>query len=299
MAHRVSHGYVVRGGGEFLVWAAGDFENFLADKPDITTRKEWRAQLMAVTRHLLARQWPLRIHATYDESFNHILDVFEEADALEKAAGRRGFDGIRFCIDHAETATAPTIQRVHRLRGGIATQSRMAYAGEYFLERYGREAAERAPAFGDMLEAGIPVGLGSDATRVSSYNPWVSLYWAVTGKTVGGTSLLSAKHRLSRAKALELHTVGSAWFSQEEDIKGRITPGQLADLSVLSEDYFQVAPERIRSIESVLTVTGGRVVYGAGPFAERNLALPPLEPSWSPVNRFGGYQTAALAEGGR
>lgn len=292
MADGLEEGYVVRGGGEFLVWAAGDFENFLAERPDITERERWRPQLMAVTRHLLANEWPLRIHATYDESINHILDVFEEADELERGEGRKGLRGIRWAIDHAETAMPETIDRVRRLSGGIATQSRMAYAGEYFIERYGKSLAGRAPAFGDMLDAGIPVGLGSDATRVSSYNPWVTLYWAVTGKSVGGTPLLNERHRVSRAKALELHTLGSAWFSQEERIKGRIAPGQLGDLTVLSDDYFEIGAEGIRNIESVLTVTGGEIVYGAGDFAKLKPELPTIEPTWSPVSAFGGYQTA-------
>lgn len=286
----LDHGFEVEGGGEFLVWAAGDYENFLAPRPDITTRMDWRPQLMEVTRHLLSHGWPLRIHATYDESINHIMGVFEEADALERAEGRAGFGGIRWAIDHAETASAETLARVGRLGGGIATQARMAYAGEDFLDRYGPEAAARAPAFRDIIEAGLPLGLGSDATRVSSYNPWVSLYWATTGKSIGGTQLLDARHRLSREEALHSHTVGSAWFSQEEDVKGRLAPGQFADLTVLSDDYFAVGDEELRRIESVLTVTGGKVVYGADAFSDLNPELPPILPEWSPVRVFGGYQ---------
>lgn len=291
-AKSLTDGYVVRGGGEFLVWAAGDFENFLDDRPDITTRDRWREQLMDVTRELLANAWPLRIHATYDESVNAIMDVFEAAHRAELDAGRAGFGGIRWAIDHGETLVPDTIARVKALGGGIATQSRMAYAGEYFVERYGQKMAERAPPYRDIIDAGVPLGLGSDATRVSSYNPWNTLYWATTGKSVGGTQLLGSRHRLSRAEALYLHTVGSAWFSQEEQAKGRLAPGQLADLAVLSDDYFAVGAEQIRAIESVLTVTGGRVVYGTDDFASLVDTLPPLQPEWSPVRQFGGYQTA-------
>jgi predicted amidohydrolase YtcJ len=130
-----------------------------------------------------------------------------------------------------------------------------------------------------MLEAGIQVGAGTDATRVASYNPWISLYWMVTGRTVGGTQLALPENRLSREEALRLYTVGSAWFSGEEEAKGRIAPGQFADFAILSADYMTVPEEQIRRIESVLTVTGGDVVYSAGPFTTFAPApLPPVSP---------------------
>jgi hypothetical protein len=142
-----------------------------------------------------------------------------------------------------------------------------------------------------MLQAGIPVGAGTDAMRVASYNPWISLYWMVAGKTVGGMQLASPENRLSREEALRLYTVGSAWFSGEEEAKGRIAPGQLADFAILSADYMAVPEEQIRRIESVLTVTGGDVVYSAAPFTTLiPEMLPPVSPAWSPVAAFGGYQ---------
>jgi predicted amidohydrolase YtcJ len=142
-----------------------------------------------------------------------------------------------------------------------------------------------------MLDAGLTVGAGTDATRVASYNPWISLYWMVTGKTVGGMQLASPENRLSREEALRLYTLGSAWFSGEEEQKGRIAPGQLADFAILSADYMTVPEEQIRRIESVLTVTGGDVVYSADPFTMfASEQLPPVSPAWSPVAAFGGYQ---------
>lgn len=76
-----------------------------------------------------------------------------------------------------------------------------------------------------MLAMGLPVGAGTDATRVASYNPWVSLYWLSTGKTMGGLSLYPEANRLDRETALKLWTQGSAWFSGEGDVKGTIAPG--------------------------------------------------------------------------
>lgn len=289
MADELAHGFVVEGGGEFLVWSAGDFENWLADQPDITTREGWREQLMAVTRHLLEVRWPIRIHATYDESVGHIMDVFEEAHALEQEAGRPGFDGIRWAIDHAETVGRENLERIAALGGGVAVQARMAYAGEYFVEHYGAEAAASAPPIRDMIELGIPVGAGTDATRVASYNPWEALEWLVTGRTVGGLETRNERNQLERLEALHLYTVGSAWFSGEEALKGRIAPGQFADIAVLSHDYKSVPADSIGDIESVLTIVGGNVSYGAQEFESLQPELPAISPEWSPTKVFGGY----------
>ena len=140
-----------------------------------------------------------------------------------------------------------------------------------------------------MLELGVPVGAGTDATRVASYNPWVSLYWLVTGKTVGGSSMYPDKNRLSREEALRLYTQGSSWFSSESGKKGAIAPGQLADLVALTDDYFSVPEENIKGIESVLTVAGGKVVHATDEFASLAPPAIPILPEWSPVKVFGGY----------
>jgi predicted amidohydrolase YtcJ len=276
------NGYVFEGAGEVLVWSAADFEDFMAAPVELGPQME--RELAAVTRLIASKQWPIRQHATYDRSISRILDVFEP---IFKETGYQA----RWGIDHAETISPRNIARIKAMGGGIAIQDRLAFAGEFFVERYGAEAATHAPPIRQMLDAGIPVGAGTDATRVASYNPWISLYWMVTGKTVGGMQLASPENRLSREEALRLYTVGTAWFSGEEDAKGRIAPGQLADFAILSADYMTVPEEQIRRIESVLTVTGGDVVYSAGPFATFTPEpLPPVSPAWSPVAAFGGYQ---------
>lgn len=246
------NGYVTEGAGENLVWSAGDFENFMAERPELKQGME--GELRAVVRLLAEKGWPIRIHATYDQSITRILDVLEP---VFKETGYKA----RWAIDHAETAKPETLARIKAMGGGIAIQDRMAFAGELFAERYGKEAAAEAPPVRRMLDLGIPVGAGTDATRVSSYNPWVSLAWMVTGKTVGGMRLASDENLLTREEALRLYTIGSAWFSGDEERKGRIKPGQFADFAILTEDYFAVPESRIRAIESVLTVTGGDVVY--------------------------------------
>jgi predicted amidohydrolase YtcJ len=116
----------------------------------------------------------------------------------------------------------------------------------------------------------------------------------VTGKTAGGTQVASPATRLSREEALRLYTKGSAWFSGGEDVKGNLSPGQYADFAVLSADYLSVPDDQIPRIESLLTVTGGDVVYAAPPFeALSPKQLPPVSPAWSPVALFGGYQHGA------
>lgn len=278
--------YRFNGAGEMLVFSAADFEDFLEPRPDLPASME--GELEAVVELLASHRWPFRIHATYDESIRRFLDVFEEVD--RKVPLR----GLRWWLDHAETISPSSIDRVAALGGGVAVQHRMAYQGEYFKGRYGEEAARHAPPMRRLLASGIPVGGGTDATRVASYNPWVGLYWLVSGRTIGGTELTTEAERLSREEALRLYTAQNAWFSGEDGRKGSIEVGQLADLAVLSDDYFTVPEERIKSIESLLTVLGGKIVHGAGPFSGE--APPPLpwSPGWAPPATYGGYKAAAV-----
>jgi predicted amidohydrolase YtcJ len=277
--------YRMNGAGEMLVYSAADFEDFLEPRPDLPASLE--AELTRVVTLLAEKRWPFRIHATYDETITRVLDVYE---AVNREVS---FDGLHWFIDHAETISARNLERVKRLGGGIAVQDRMAFQGEYFVDRYGPQAAAHAPPVRTMLAMGVPVGAGTDATRVSSYNPWLALYWLVTGNTVGGTALYPEANRLDRMEALRLFTVGSSWFSSEEGQKGAIVPGQLADVAVLSADYFAIPDEEIKRLESVLTVVGGTVVYGAGDFARLSPPPLPVSPDWSPVAVYGGYAHAA------
>jgi predicted amidohydrolase YtcJ len=280
--------YRHNGAGEMLVFSAADFEDFLEPRPDLPQGME--AELEQVVRHLVSQRWPFRLHATYDESISRMLDVFEKVDR------EIPFAGLRWMFDHAETISERNIDRVRALGGGIAIQHRMAFQGEYFVERYGAEAAQTTPPIKRMLDAGIPVGAGTDATRVASYNPWTALYWLVSGRTVGGLRLYDHASRLDRHTALELWTAGSAWFSSEQGHKGRIQAGMLADLAVLTDDYFKVDEAAIKAIESLLTVVGGKLVYGAGPFTAYGPPAIPVLPEWSPVARVPGHYRPAPAQ---
>lgn len=276
----------LNGAGEMLVFSAADFEDFLWPRPDLAATME--QELEPVVRLLAENRWPWRLHATYDESIRRFLDVFERVNRDVPLAG------IPWFFDHAETVSESSLERIRALGGGVAVQHRMAYQGEYFLARYGREATAQTPPVRKMLQMGLPVGAGTDATRVASYNPWVALRWLTTGRTVGGTALYGDENLLNREEALRLYTHGSAWFSGDQDRKGTLEPGQLGDLAILSHDYFSVPDQQLAQITSVMTVLGGRVVYGAEEFSGFDPGVPEVSPDWSPVRQFGGYQTGTL-----
>jgi predicted amidohydrolase YtcJ len=241
------------------------------------------SQLQPVIQLLAEKAWPFRLHATYDETIKRALTVYEAIHA------ETPINHLHWFFDHAETISDKSIERVQKLGGGIAIQNRMAFQGEYFIKRYGIEKTQCTPPINKMLEAGIPVGLGTDATRVSSYNPWVCLYWLTTGKTVGGTTLYQKDNILSREKALELYTKGSAWFSKEEEKKGSFLPNQFADFAVLSKDFFSIPDEEIKNLYALMTIVGGKIVYACEKFATHNPPLPPVSPDWSPIKYYGTY----------
>ncbi|MED1861008.1 amidohydrolase [Brevibacillus reuszeri] len=282
--------YRHNGAGEMLVYSAADFEDFVEPRPELPAVLE--NDLFGVTRHLVQQRWPFRLHATYGESISRFLDVFERVNKEVP------FKDLRWILDHAETIREKDLERVVALGGSIAVQNRMAFQGEYFVDRYGAEAAESSPPITKMLTAGLRVGVGTDATRVASYNPWVALYWLVTGKTLGGLSLYPASNRLDRHQALRMYTSGNAWFSREEDVKGKIKTGQYADLSILSDNFLQVPEEEIKRIESVFTVVGGKIVYGSLEFQRLSPAAPKASPDWAPHNYFGGYYKDSNHGGG-
>jgi predicted amidohydrolase YtcJ len=279
--------YRHNGAGEMLVYSAADFEDFRVIRPDLPANME--SVLEPVVRLLAEHRWPWRLHATYDESIGRALDVFERVNKDIP------FDGLHWLFDHCETISDRNIDRIAALGGGIAIQHRMAFQGEYFVERYGATAAARTPPIRRMLESGVHVGAGTDATRVASYNPWVCMSWLVTGRTVGGHTLYPAANRLTREEALRLWTQANTWFSTEVGKKGEIKVGQLADLAVLSDDYFAVPEERIAAITSELTLLGGKPVHASGDFSDLAPPLPAPLPEWSPVKYYGGYQHSQVA----
>ena len=116
---------------------------------------------------------------------------------------------------------------------------------------------------------GVPIGAGTDAHRVASYNPFTALQWFLDGKTVAGNAIRGPEETPGRAEALRLYTLGSSWFSFDETQRGSLEAGKLADLAVLSKDYMTAPVDQIGGIESLLTIVGGKIVYAAPPFQQK------------------------------
>lgn len=214
---------------------------------------------------------------------DRMLNVFEKVNRDTP------FNGLRWFFDHAETITDAELVRVKALGGGVAVQFRMYFQGELYTKMYGQPKTQ-LPPIKKMLAMGIPVGMGTDAPRISTYNPWMAIHWLVTGKTIGGMQFWPKEQVLDRFTALKLYTSGSAWFSGDQEHKGKLIKGMYADLVILSDDYFSVSLEKLKAISSLMTIVNGKVVYASGAYGRLNPPIPEVIPSWSPVKHFGGYQ---------
>ena len=277
----MANGYAMEGAGENLIATGADFENFL--EPRIVLPPDMESDLEPIIRLLVKNRWPFRLHATYGESIDRMLNVFEKVNKDTP------FNGLRWFFDHAETITDPELVRVKALGGGVAVQFRMYFQGELYTKMYGRPKTQ-LPPIKKMLAMGIPVGMGTDAPRISTYNPWMALHWLLTGKTIGGMQFWPKDQVLDKFTALQLYTSGSAWCSGEQDVKGKLIKGMYADMVILSDDYFTAGTENIKHITALLTVVNGKVVYASGKYAAQIPAIASAIPAWSPVNYYGGYQ---------
>lgn len=280
--------YRMIGAGEYVAWAAGDVTNFAKDFSAPPPVME--AQFGAVARYLARSRWPFRQHTSFDVTAQRVLGVLEEV--------HREFPltGLRWGLDHCETLQPKTLERVARLGGSINIQNRMSLDGEAFAKKYGAAAAADAPPVARIREMDIPLACGTDGNRATSYNPWIGVHWLVTGRTLGGAKLQSDRNLLDRAEALRLYASGGAWMSSEDGKKGALGVGKLADLVVLSADYFSIADEQIKQLESLLTMVGGRVVYGAGPYSRLSPPLPPVAQDWLPLKNYGQYYNRAALD---
>ncbi|MCS3795430.1 amidohydrolase [Niastella sp. OAS944] len=274
--------YFIEGGGENLVASGADFENFNKPRPELSPAME--KQLKDVITLLVKNHWPFRLHATYDETITRFLNVIEEVNR------ELPLNGLPWLFDHAETVSEENLKRIKALNGGISIQHRMAFQGENFVARYGKQAAQNTPPIRKMLDMGIKVGAGTDGTRVASYNPWIALYWLTTGKTVGGNNYTGNENKLDRISALKLYTQGSASLINQDKDRGTLKKGYLADLVIISDDYLKTEAEKLKDIHSLMTVMNGKIVYGEGEFKSVAPAVPNAIPGWSPVNYYGGYQ---------
>jgi len=247
----------VTGIGEVVHFGCHDFEGL----DGFVVSDESAAELLRITRRVAERGWPVNIHAVCDESASRVLDCWESVNSQVPIAG------LRFSISHADRISARNIGRLRALGAGVTLDDRQVFKATASAAAWGKDALTTVPPVADILAAGIPVAAGTDATRASSFSPWLSLWWLNGGTSLDGVSRRDAPHLATRAQALGWYTAGSAWLSFEEADRGHLRPGARADLAVLSEDYFTVPADRIPSIRSELTVVGGRVVHSAGTLA--------------------------------
>ena len=278
--------YRMVGAGEYISYAAGDPANFAKDWV-VAPPGVMESQFTAITKYLVGLGWPFRQHTTFDATASRVLNVLEEVNREVP------LKGLRWGLDHCETLSPKTLERVAALGGSINIQNRMSLDGEAFLQKYGAQVAADAPPIRRILGMGIPLACGTDANRATSYNPWIGVHWLLTGKTSGGAKLQGDHNLLDRTEALRLYSSSSAWMSAEEDKKGTLEPGKLADLVLLSRDYFSIPVDEVRDLESLLTMVGGKVVYAAGPYSRLDAPPLPSLPDWLPLRHYGGYHKGA------
>lgn len=223
-------------------------------------RPEREEKLRKMARFLVESKYHFQVDVSGDEAVDRWLDALEQINASMPLAQRRiGFVGL-------ENATPEILERIKKLASGIIVHDGLILTGERYTEQFGLDKARRAPPLRTIVNSGIPLGVGTNAFQSGKFSPMLSLWWLVTGKTVAGSPLRAPSANLTRSEALRAHTIGNAWFTFEEGRKGSIEVGKLADMAVLSGDYLTIPEDQIPTLESILTIVGGQVMYASGPY---------------------------------
>jgi predicted amidohydrolase YtcJ len=238
--------------GENVTW--GMYNN---DAPTDAQKQQY----FELARWAAARGMTLTQHWNNNKSVHHLLDVIERVNREIPIAK------LRWSVVHLNDASQESLARMKALGLGWLMQNAMYFQGEAFLRERGNEAMRLTPPIRTAMNLGLIIGGGTDAHRVMSYNPFVSLQWMLDGRTVGGTPTRDVDETPSREEALRLYTAGSAWFTHDEGKRGTLGVGRLADLAVLEKDYMTVPVAEIGALTSLLTMVGGRIVYADGPYA--------------------------------
>ena len=228
------------------------------DNPTVAEKEQY----FQIAKWAAERGMTLTMHWNRDASVDQLLTIFERVDK------QMPITPLRWSIAHLNDASVKTLERLKALGMGWTVQNAMYFSGEQFQQQQGVDAARRVPPLATAKRLGLPIGAGTDAHRVASYNPFTCLQWLLDGKTVSGVAVRGTEETPNRADALRFYTIGSAWFSQDEDNRGSLEAGKLADLAVLSKDYMSAPVEQIGGIESLLTMVGGKIVYAAGSFKQ-------------------------------
>ncbi|PYU26599.1 MAG: amidohydrolase [Acidobacteria bacterium] len=240
--------------GERITWAMNGITG-QAPEADI-------AKYYEIVRWAAEHNLALTMHWDSDKNVDQLLTVFERVNKEFSIAN------LRWTIAHLNDGSAATFQRMKALGVGWTMQDAMYNDGDQVVAKEGAEAARRMPPVMTAKKTGIVVSAGTDAHRVSTYNPFTVLQWLADGKTASGHALRGPEEAPSRADALRFYTMGSAWMAHDEARRGSLEIGKFADLAVLSQDYMTEPVEDIGKNSSVLTMLGGKIVYAAGPYAQ-------------------------------
>ena len=241
--------------GERITWALNAITG-QASQADLERYYE-------IVRWAAQHNYGLTMHWDHDGNVEQLLHVFERVNQEFPIAN------LRWTIAHLNDASTATLERMKALGVGWTMQDMMYNDGDQVVKEEGAEAARRMPPVMTAKKLGIVVNAGTDAHRVSTYNPFTVLQWLQDGKTASGHALRGPQETPSRADALRFYTIGSAWVAHDETRRGSIEAGKFADLAVLSADYMTEPVDQIGKNFSLLTMVGGKIVYAAGPYAQR------------------------------
>jgi predicted amidohydrolase YtcJ len=192
--------------------------------------------------------WAFQQHSLSPAENELTVSTFEAVNKATPIAN------LRWSLAHVGTVDAATINRLKAMGAAIAVHPFQFLAG-----------GRGGPPLRTLVDSGVKLGAGSDSAQISTLNPWLVISYMVTGKALDG-SLINGGQQLTRMEALRLYTAENGWFLKEEATLGTIEPGKLADLVVLTDDYFdpkRVPDDAIRKIKSALTVVDGKVVHDA------------------------------------
>lgn len=241
------------GPGEILIWA---------DWTDGDITPDGKAKLAELLRWAASKRYTIQLHWNPDRTVHDLLDVVED---INKDFPVRD---LRWAVLHLYNVSEDSLKRMKSLGLVWGVQDGLYFGGERLQKEVGVEQAKSMPRISTAMKLGLTVAGGTDAHRVSSYNPFVSLQWYLDGTTIGGTQTRGPEEAPSRRQALEMYTRNSAFMANDDDKRGTLEVGKFADLAVLSADYLTAPVKEIGKIRSVLTMVGGKVVYAAAPFAK-------------------------------
>jgi predicted amidohydrolase YtcJ len=247
--HRGSDYFRVIGIGENIYGPTTD-NTYQPFEPAAPAAQAWGGIVRAAARG----GWHVHQHATHDSTIRMFLDQIE---AVDRDIPVRP---LRWTLAHVDGISDASVERLRRLGMGVTVHSRPSIQGQMVLKRWGA-AGRNMPDLRRIQDSGLPWGLGTDTTVVAPYSPFVSLWWAVSGRMLDGSKV--SDRTLTRQEALVAHTRSNAWFLFQERNIGSLEQGKHADLVVLDRDYFTVPEDEIRQIRPAMTMVGGRVVYEA------------------------------------